>query len=203
MIAYLSGKITFKSPTHIYLETGGIGYMVKISLNTYEVIRDLEQCKLHTSLIVKSENQSVSGYDLYGFYEENEKDLFEKLISVSGVGAATARMMLSSFKPAEIRHAIISENEALIQSIKGIGPKSAKRIILELKDKVGKGDERFLAITPNNTMKEEALSALIALGFNKYAGEKALSKLLNNGESRTVETLIKEALKLLSWCITK
>jgi len=172
--------------------------MVKISLNTYEVIRDLEQCKLHTSLIVKSENQSVSGYDLYGFYEENEKDLFEKLISVSGVGAATARMMLSSFKPAEIRHAIISENEALIQSIKGIGPKSAKRIILELKDKVGKGDERFLAITPNNTMKEEALSALIALGFNKYAGEKALAKLLNNGESRTVETLIKEALKLLS-----
>ena len=198
MIAYLSGKITFKSPTHIYLETGGIGYMVKISLNTYEVIRDLEQCKQHTSLIVKSENQSVSGYDLYGFYEENEKDLFEKLISVSGVGAATARMMLSSFKPAEIRHAIISENEALIQSIKGIGPKSAKRIILELKDKVGKGDERFLAITPNNTMKEEALSALVALGFNKQAAEKVIGKLQGSGGDRNVEGLIKEALKLLS-----
>jgi holliday junction DNA helicase RuvA len=199
MIAYLSGKVTFKSPTHIYLETGGIGYMVKISLNTFEVIRDLEQCKLHTSLVVKNENQSVSGFDLYGFFEENEKDLFEKLISVSGVGAATARMMLSSFKPAEIRNAILSENEALIQSIKGIGPKSAKRIILELKDKVGKGiDDRFLASAPDNTMKEEALSALIALGFNKYAGEKVLAKLLSNGQKSSVEALIKEALKQLS-----
>jgi Holliday junction DNA helicase RuvA len=199
MIAYLSGKITFKSPTHILLETGGIGYMIKISLNTFEVIRDLEHCKLHTSLIVKNENQSVSGFDLYGFFEENEKDLFEKLISVSGVGAATARMMLSSFKPAEIRNAILSENEALIQSIKGIGPKSAKRIILELKDKVGKGiDDHFLAATPDNTMKAEALSALVALGFNKYAGEKVLTKLLINGQSRSVEALIKEALKQLS-----
>jgi Holliday junction DNA helicase RuvA len=175
MISYLSGKITFKSPTHIHLETGGIGYMVKISLNTYEVIQQMENCRLHTSLIVKNENQSVSGFDLYGFYEENEKDLFEKLISVSGVGAATARMMLSSFKPAEIRNAILTENETLIQSIKGIGPKSAKRIILELKDKVGKGiDDSFLANTPNNTMKEEALFALIALGFNKQAAEKVL-----------------------------
>src|SRR3984957_11371829 len=98
MIAYLSGKITFKNPTHIFLETGGIGYMVKISLNTFEKIREMNDCRLHTSLIVKSENQSVSGFDLYGFYEEAEKDLFEMLISVSGVGAATARMMLSSFK---------------------------------------------------------------------------------------------------------
>ncbi len=195
----MSGKITFKSPTHIHLETGGIGYMVKISLNTYEVIQQMENCRLHTSLIVKNENQSVSGFDLYGFYEENEKDLFEKLISVSGVGAATARMMLSSFKPAEIRNAILTENETLIQSIKGIGPKSAKRIILELKDKVGKGiDDSFLANTPNNTMKEEALFALIALGFNKQAAEKVLAKLLTHGESRSVEVLIKDALKHLS-----
>jgi holliday junction DNA helicase RuvA len=97
MIAYLTGKITFKSPTHIFLETGGIGYMVKISLNTFEKIQHLDNCRLQTSLIVKNENQSVSGFELYGFFEEQEKDLFEKLISVSGVGAATARVMLSSF----------------------------------------------------------------------------------------------------------
>jgi holliday junction DNA helicase RuvA len=198
MIAYLSGKITSKGPTHILLETGGIGYMVKISLNTFEKIQNLDTCRLHTSLIVKIENQSVSGFDLYGFFEEMEKDLFEKLISVSGVGAATARMMLSSFKPDEIRNAILTENETMIQSIKGIGPKSAKRIILELKDKVGKisGDSVLLS-SPNNTMKEEALSALLALGFNKQAGDKVLVKLQASSNSWTVEGLIKEALKQL------
>ena len=198
MIAYLTGKITFKSPTHIHLETGGIGYMVKISLNTFEKIQHLDSCRLQTSLIVKSENQSVSGFELYGFFEEQEKDLFEKLISVSGVGASTARVMLSSFKPDEIRTAILGENEALIQSIKGIGPKSAKRIILELKDKVGKmSTEALLVSTPNNTMKEEALSALVALGFNKQAAEKVITRLQSSGSDRNVEGLIKEALKLL------
>jgi Holliday junction DNA helicase RuvA len=198
MIAYLSGKITFKSPTHIFLETGGIGYMVKISLNTFEKIQHLDNCRLQTSLIVKNENQSVSGFELYGFFEEQEKDLFEKLISVSGVGASTARVMLSSFKPDEIRIAILGENEGLIQSIKGIGPKSAKRIILELKDKVGKMSTGALLVsTPNNTMKEEALSALVALGFNKQAAEKVIGKLQGSGETRNVEGLIKEALKLL------
>ncbi len=198
MIAYLSGKITFKSPTHIFLETGGIGYMVKISLNTFEKIQHLDNCRLQTSLIVKNENQSVSGFELYGFFEEQEKDLFEKLISVSGVGASTARVMLSSFKPDEIRTAILGENEGLIQSIKGIGPKSAKRIILELKDKVGKmSTEALLVSTPNNTMKEEALSALVALGFNKQAAEKVINKLQGGGDTRNVEGLIKEALKLL------
>jgi Holliday junction DNA helicase RuvA len=198
MVAYLSGKITSKSPTHILLETGGIGYMVKISLNTFEKIQHLDTCRLHTSLIVKIENQSVSGFDLYGFFEEQEKDLFEKLISVSGVGAATARMMLSSFKPDEIRNAILMENEGMIQSIKGIGPKSAKRIILELKDKVGKmSGDSILASAPNNTMKEEALSALLALGFNKQAADKVLVKLQGSGNTSTVEGLIKEALKQL------
>jgi Holliday junction DNA helicase RuvA len=198
MIAYLSGKITYKSPTHIVLEMGGIGYMVKISLNTFEKIQHLDACQLQTSLIVKNENQSVSGFELYGFFEEQEKDLFEKLISVSGVGASTARVMLSSFKPDEIRTAILGENEALIQSIKGIGPKSAKRIILELKDKVGKMSTAALLVqTPNNTMKEEALSALVALGFNKQAAEKVLGKLQSGGDARNVEGLIKEALKLL------
>jgi Holliday junction DNA helicase RuvA len=198
MIAYLNGRITLKTPTHIFLETGGIGYLVKISLNTYEKLRESENCKLHTSLIVKNENQSVSGFDLYGFYDETEKDLFEKLISVSGVGASTARVMLSSFKPDEIVVAILSENEALIQSIKGIGPKSAKRIILELKDKVKKGfGDQILASKVDNTMKDEALSALVTLGFNKPAAEKVLLKLMANHEPKTMEGLIKEALKHL------
>lgn len=198
MIAYLSGKITFKSPTHIFLEIGGLGYMVKISLNTYEQIQPLDACRLHTSLIVKSENQSVSGFDLYGFFEESEKDLFDKLISVSGVGAATARMMLSTFKPDEIKNAILSENESMIQSIKGIGPKSAKRIILELKDKLGKVNTDMVPVaTSHNTIKEEALSALLALGFNKQAAEKALVKLLSSSSHLPVESLIKEALKVL------
>lgn len=198
MIAYLSGKITFKSPTHIFLETSGIGYLVKISLNTYEKIQPLDTCKLHTSLVVKNENQSVSGFDLYGFFEEHEKDLFEKLISVSGVGAATARMMLSTFKPDEITKAILTENEALIQSIKGIGPKSAKRLILELKDKVGKlSADAILSPAPNNRIREEALSALLALGFNKQAAERALTKLQSSNSDWTVENLIKEALKMM------
>ena len=172
--------------------------MVKISLHTFEKIQQLETCRLHTSLVVKIENQSVSGFDLYGFFEELEKDLFEKLISVSGVGASTARMMLSSFKPEEIKLTILSENEAMIQSIKGIGPKSAKRIILELKDKVGKlSGDALLRSTPNNTMKEEALSALLALGFNKQAADKVLMKLQANNNSWSVEGLIKEALKQL------
>ena len=198
MIAYLTGKITFKNPTHIFLETGGLGYLVKISLTTYEKIQSLESCKLFTSLVVKNENQSVSGFDLYGFYEETEKDLFEKLISVSGVGAGTARMMLSTYKPDEIKNAIINGNEALIQSIKGIGPKSAKRIILELRDKLGKASgESILGSGAGNTLKEEALSALLALGFNKQAAEKVLVRLQSGSANCTVEGLIKEALKQL------
>ena len=198
MIAYLNGKITFKSHTHIFLETGGIGYMVKISLNTYERIQQLDHCQLHTSLVVKNENQSVAGFDLYGFFEETEKDLFEKLISVSGVGASTARMMLSTFKPDEIRNAIWTENETMIQSIKGIGPKSAKRIILELKDKVGKVPAGHpISPAPDNRIREEALFALLALGFNKQAAEKVILKLMSNQPAMSVEQVIKEALKLL------
>lgn len=196
MLAYLKGTITYKCPTHIFLEAGGVGYLIKISLNTYERIQTLEQCQLFTQMVVKNDGQSIAGIDIYGFYEEIEKDLFEKLISVSGVGASTARMMLSSYKPDEIRLAILSENEALIQSIKGIGPKSAKRIILELKDKVGKMDSNAVLLpASNNSLKEEALSALVALGFNRAAAEKVVIKLAPS--TTGVEDLIKQALKLL------
>ena len=172
--------------------------MVKISLNTFESIQHLSTCKLFTQMVVKNDGQSIAGFDVYGFFEESEKDLFEKLISVSGVGAATARVMLSSFKPDEIKNAILTENEVLIQSIKGIGPKSAKRIILELKDKVGKMSAEQLAMpTQSNMMKEEALFALLALGFNRQSAEKVIVKLLAGGEVKSVEGLIKDALKLL------
>ncbi|MFN8277448.1 MAG: Holliday junction branch migration protein RuvA [Chitinophagales bacterium] len=198
MIAYLKGKLIHKSPTHVILDIGGVGYLVKITLQTYSAVQSLNECLLHTTLVVKSENQSVSGFDIYGFYEELEKDIFEKMISVSGVGAATARMMLSAFRPEEVQQAILSENEAMIQSVKGIGPKSAKRIILELKDKIGKvsGDVIISAPAQNN-IREEALTALLALGFSKPAIEKTLARILTAQPGMTVESLIKESLKLL------
>ena len=198
MIAYLNGKIVHRSPTHLIMDIGGIGYMVKISLNTYTKVQDLESALLHTSLIVKIENQSVAGFDIYGFAEELEKDIFEKMISVSGVGASTARMMLSTFRPEEIQHAILTENEAMIQSVKGIGPKSAKRIILELKDKIGKvSGDVTISVPAHNTSRDEALNALMALGFTKAAVEKTVAKLASANPNMTVESLIKESLKQL------
>jgi|694.fasta_scaffold66558_2 Holliday junction DNA helicase RuvA len=199
MINYISGKLVEKTPTYTVVENGGFGWLVKISLNTYTQIQSLEQCKLFASLVVKVENQSVAGYDLYGFFEQQERDLFEKMISVSGVGAATARMMLSSFKPDEVIQAILSENEAMIQSVKGIGPKSAKRIILELKDKVGKisADTPISFTKINNNQREEALNALVTLGFQRASVEKLLGKLLMSDPGMSVEGLIKEALKTL------
>jgi Holliday junction DNA helicase RuvA len=199
MINYISGKLVEKTPTYTVVENSGFGWLVKISLNTYTQIQSLEQCKLFASLVVKVENQSVAGYDVYGFFEQQERDLFEKMISVSGVGAATARMMLSSFKPDEVIQAILSENEAMIQSVKGIGPKSAKRIILELKDKVGKisADTPISFTKINNNQREEALNALVTLGFQRASVEKLLGKLLMSDPGMSVEGLIKEALKTL------
>ena len=198
MISYLNGKIVHLAPTHVILDLNGIGYLVKITLNTYTQIQGKENTLLYTSLIVKSKNQSVSGFDLYGFSHELEKDIFEKVISVSGIGAGTARMLLSSFKPEEVQHAILSENESLIQSVKGIGPKSAKRMILELKDKIGKVSSEVNISAPlHNTNKDEALNALIALGFNKANAEKVVLKISNSNPSIQLENLIKEALKQL------
>lgn len=199
MLAYIQGKIVEKTPTHLVLDHNGMGFLLKISLNTYTEIQHQTNVLLYTSLVVKSENQSVSGYDLYGFASTQERDLFERMISVSGVGAATARMMLSSFKPEEVIHAIASENEAMIQSVKGIGPKSAKRIILELKDKIGKplGDSPVSVAKLYNNQREEALNALVTLGFTKAAVEKTINKLLTEKPESTVEILIKEALKVL------
>jgi Holliday junction DNA helicase RuvA len=182
----------------VVIDCGGIGYKTNVSLNTYSKIEKEEAVFLFISEVPRIENQSYSGMELYGFHEESERELFENLIFVSGVGASTARIMLSTYKPDEIKAAISTENESLIQSIKGIGPKTAKRIILELKDKVSKH-----AITGNisggkhNNNREEALSALLALGFARNAAEKALDQAASDPNINGVEGLIKKALKLL------
>lgn len=205
MIHYLKGKLIAVQPTGLILETGGMGYFLKISLYTYEAVKSSEEGQLFTSLVVKNENQSVSGFDLYGFFTEAERDLFETMTSVSGVGAATTRMMLSTFSPEEIRLAILQENEAMIQRVKGIGPKMAKRIILELKDKMARlqtasdatSAPAFRPSSGTSQVREEAVSALLALGFPKPQIEKAMLKLAAQQADRHVEDWIKEALKIL------
>ena len=194
MYAYIDGKLTSKNPTHIVLEAGGVGYHINISLNTYSALANKEHCKIYTWLHVKED-----AHTLYGFAEEGERKLFLHLISVSGIGPTTCRMMLSSITPSEIQQAIVSADLALIQKIKGIGAKSAQRIVLELQDKLKKeGIESLISMPIHNTIKDEALSALIMLGFSKVVAEKALGNVLKKVEGElTVEQMIKQALKNL------
>lgn len=194
MYAYIDGKLTFKSAAFVVIEAGGVGYHINISLNTYSQLDNTERCKLFTWLHVKED-----GHTLYGFADEGERRLFLHLISVPGVGPNTGRMMLSSITPAEIQNAIISGNVSLIQRIKGIGPKSAQRVVLELQDKLRKEGPETLNPAPlNKTAKEEALSALVMLGFARNAAEKVLDQEINkSSEELKVEQLIKSALKSL------
>jgi Holliday junction DNA helicase RuvA len=196
MITYIKGVITFKTPTFIIVETGGIGYHVNISLNTYVQIEKLEQIKILTYLQVKEDSHT-----LYGFADDPERHLFILLISVSGIGANTARIILSSMNPDEVKSAILSENVAAFKQAKGVGPKTAKRVILDLKDKVLKesGDTPLTFTPQDNRSREEALSALVALGFARIQVQKALNKILKEQPNVTsVEELIKLALKQLS-----
>jgi len=195
MIAYLKGTLTYKSPTDVIIDINGVGYMVHISLHTYEQIQQADSCQLYTYFHVKED-----AHTLYGFWDVKEKLLFIQLISVSGVGPNTARMMLSALSPGEIQGAIMEENEKLLQKIKGIGAKSAKRIILELKDKVAKtyqqGDQTVAS--KHNTKQDDALSALVALGIPKAIAQKALDKVAKGSEEvKSVEQLVKSALQLL------
>ena len=199
MFAYIQGKITKKTPTYVWIDINGLGYHINISLITFEQIKNLSECKLFVKQVGKIENQSLKEFMLYGFYQENEKELYEKLVSVSGVGSNTAITMLSTYKVEDIINAIVSGNVAFVKSIKGIGPKSAQRIILELKDKVVQ-TAQFETETgvSYNTIKEEALMALVSLGFNKNIGIKAINKAMVNTPSiETVEQLIKDSLKLM------
>ena len=194
MYAYIDGKLTFKCPAYVVIDAGGVGYHINISLHTYSLICDSERCKLFTWLHVKED-----AHTLYGFFDEGERRLFLHLISISGIGPNTGRMMLSSITPVEIQNAIVSGNVSLIQRIKGIGPKSAQRIILELQDKLRKeGPDTLITAPVTTTAKDEALSALVMLGFARNAAEKVLEQEINkNSGVLTVEQLIKLALKSL------
>jgi Holliday junction DNA helicase RuvA len=194
MYSYIEGKLVEKNLTNVVIESNGIGYLINISLNTYSLLGDEEKCKLYTHFIVREDAQL-----LYGFAEEEERKLFRHLISVSGVGANTARLILSSLSPNELYEAIISNNVPVLQSIKGIGSKTAQRIIVDLRDKLEKeGIPTEKLGIQHNTKKDEALSGLIILGFNKNTAEKALTKILQTeNKDLSVEQLIKSALKIL------
>ncbi len=193
MIAHLQGRLVEKSPTEVVIDCNGVGYQVNISLHTFSLIPDSENIKLYTFLQVKED-----AHTLFGFIEKAERELFKLLISVSGVGAGTARTMLSSLEPKQIIHSIGTGDVATIQSIKGIGLKTAQRVILDLKDKVLKlYNLEEVSVSGYNTNKDEALSALEVLGFNKKAAEKVVDKIVRENPGVTVETIIKQALKNL------
>ncbi|HLV63059.1 Holliday junction branch migration protein RuvA [Galbibacter sp.] len=193
MITQLKGRLVEKNPTDVVIDCNGVGYEVHISLFTYSKITSQEQIHLYTHLLIKEDSHT-----LYGFIDKAEREIFRLLISVSGVGASTARTMLSSLNPLEIRDAIAKEDVATIQSVKGIGAKTAQRVILDLKDKIIKIydiDEVF--VSSNNTNKDEALTALEVLGFSRKQAEKVVEKIVKEKTDLSVEEIIKDALKNL------
>jgi Holliday junction DNA helicase RuvA len=193
MIHHLKGKLVEKNPTYVVIECAGVGYFVNISLHTFSKLPDGELVNLFTHLQVKEDSHT-----LFGFSEKSEREIFRLLLSVSGIGASTARTMLSSLSPGQIRDAIASGDVPTIQSIKGIGAKTAQRVILDLKDKVLKVyDIDEVSLASNNTNKEEALSALEVLGFTRRQSEKVVDKVLQQDSSLSVENIIKLALKNL------
>ena len=194
MYAYLNGKFTFKNPAQVYVDVNGVGFEVNISLNTYSHIQSLNEGKLFTFLQIKED-----GHTLFGFFDKGEKEMFVQLISVSGVGAATARMMLSHLLPDEISRAIIQGNIKLLESIKGIGKKTAERLVLELRDKVGKVlADTGITATAGNSLQLDALNALIALGISKQQAESSIHKInLAQPNINNLEELIKKALKAI------
>jgi len=194
MIAYLSGKFSYKNPAVVYVDVQGIGYEVNISLNTYSHIQQLTEGKLFTYLQIKEDSHT-----LYGFFDILEKEMFILLISVSGVGAATARMMLSNMKPSEISNAIMINNAAVLESVKGIGRKTAERLVLELRDKVSKLSSSVPGNVPvGNTLEQDALNALVALGISRPVAEQSVKKIVVSEPSiNNLEALIKKALKAI------
>lgn len=193
MITQIRGRLIEKNPTDIVVDCNGVGYLLHISLNTFSSLPNDENVVLYTHLSIRED-----AHTLYGFINKTEREVFKLLISVSGVGPSIARTMLSSMTSEDIQNAIASENVALIQSVKGIGAKTAQRVIVDLKDKILKTfniDE--VSALQSNTNKEEALSALEVLGFNKKQADKVLNNILKDQPEASVETLIKQALKNL------
>ncbi len=195
MYEYINGKITAKNPAYVTIETGGLAYRINISLNTYDQIVNLSECKLLLHLQIKEDAHS-----LFGFFKEDEREMFRSLISIPGIGANTAILILSSLKTSEIRNAIISSNLSLLKSIKGVGPKTAQRMIIELQDAFKKGGVDLsagVAIAGDDTANE-AISALIMLGFKKADAEKAVFNIIRNQtEKLKVEDIVKQSLKQL------
>jgi holliday junction DNA helicase RuvA len=195
MFAYLSGKFNYKSAAQVYVDVNGVGYEVNITLNTYAAIEQKIEGKLYTYLQIKEDAHTI-----YGFFEKEEKDMFILLISVSGVGASTARMMLSSLKPVEVATAISTNNVRLIESVKGIGKKTAERLVLELKDKVGVKTEAGSQTWDRgiNSMEKDAVNALFALGIAQKQAEQSVKKILSiEPDISKLEELIKKALKAI------
>ena len=193
MITYLKGKLVEKNPTYAVIESGGLGYFVHISLHTFSQISSDESIKLFTHFHIREDAQS-----LYGFFTKTEREIFRLLISVSGVGTATARVMLSSMTPPEIQQAIASDNVNVLLSVKGIGAKTAQRIIIDLRDKILKTYD-IEAISPDisNTVRDEALSALDVLGFSRKQTQRVVDTILRDNPAMDIENLIKQALKNL------
>ena len=193
MIAHIQGKLIEKSPTEVIIDCGGVGYQVNISLHTYSLIPQSEYVKLFTYLQIKEDSHT-----LFGFVEKSEREIFKMLLSVSGIGASIARTMLSSLEPKQIIQALAVGDLATIQSIKGIGSKTAQRAILDLKEKVLKVyDLDEVSMSQSNTNKDEALSAMEVLGFNKKMAEKVIDKIVKEDQNASVESIIKQALKNL------
>lgn len=193
MIAHIQGRLVEKTPTEVVIDCNGVGYQINISLHTYSLLPATENVKLYTYLQIKED-----GHTLFGFMEKSEREIFKLLLSVSGIGAGIARTMLSSLDPGQVIQALASGDVATIQSVKGIGGKTAQRAILDLKDKVLKVyDLDEVSVSANNTNREEALSALEVLGFNKKLAEKAVEKIVKENPGATVEAIIKSALKNL------
>ena len=194
MITFLRGRLIEKNPTHIIVECNGVGYHLDISLHTYGLIPNEESVQIHTYLQIKEDSHT-----LYGFFDTSEREIFKLLISVNGIGASTARTMLSSLNPDEIGTAIAQEDVKKIQSVKGIGLKTAQRVIIDLKDKISKVEisENFVGIGAALQQKDEAIAALEVLGYNKKSSEKIIDTLLKTDAEMSVEQLIKQALNRL------
>ena len=193
MIAHVQGRLVEKTPTDVVIDCNGVGYFINISLHTFSLLPSTEQVRLYTHLQVKED-----AHVLYGFIEKSEREIFRLLITVSGIGAGIARTMLSSLEPKVIIQALANGDVATIQGVKGIGAKTAQRAVLDLRDKVLKlYDVDEVSLVENNSNREEALSALEVLGFNKKLAEKAIDKVLKSEANPTVETIIKLALKNL------
>lgn len=194
MIAQIQGKLVEKNPTEVVIDCAGVGYLVNISLHTYGQLPQSDFVKLYTHLIVRED-----AHILYGFAEKSEREIFVMLLSVSGIGSNTARTMLSSLTPSQIKQAIVNENVNVIQSVKGIGLKTAQRVILDLKDKILKvaDSENDIFVPSGNIQKEEALAALEVLGISRKLAEKTVDKFVSENPQATAENIIKQVLKSL------